>query len=244
MQEDSKEEREKTESALYFDGEDGTKWEAWEFKMMAHAGKKGHEEAFVTDYKLDPDASKWSPADKENSKLMKAAWSQLAFVVRGHAMRSVMDVKTKDPREAWEKLTKEFLPNEILDVKDLLDSFQKIKFGTNSKANPTNWIEALVRNNAQVTAINKKHQKDDFLLLTHVFAELPSEEYETYTSKHADGMELLSVIEVKKTAAAHWKRFIKTKDDEDTEKTGDVTRDILLAIAPTRRKMSTDSFAV
>jgi hypothetical protein len=175
---------------------------------------------------------------------MKAAWSQLAFVVRGHAMRSVMDVKTKDPREAWEKLTKEFLPNEILDVKDLLDSFQKIKFGTNSKANPTNWIEALVRNNAQVTAINKKHQKDDFLLLTHVFAELPSEEYETYTSKHADGMELLSVIEVKKTAAAHWKRFIKTKDDEDTEKTGDVTRDILLAIAPTRRKMSTDSFAV
>jgi hypothetical protein len=175
VQEDSKEETERTESALCFDGEDGTKWEAWEFKMMLHAGKNGHKEAFMTDCKLDADASKWSDEDKENSELMKAAWSQLAFVVRGHAVRSAMDAKSKDPREAWEKLTKEFLPNEILDAKDLLDAFQKIKFGVNSKANPTNWIEALVRNNAQVIAINKKHQKDDFLLLTHVFAELPAE---------------------------------------------------------------------
>jgi hypothetical protein len=222
MQEDSKEERERTESALCLDGEDGAKWEAWEFKMMAHAGKKGHEEAFVTDYKLDTDASEWSDEDKENSELMKAAWSQLAFLVRGHTMRSMMDVKSEDPREAWEKLTKEFLPNEILDVKDLLDPFQKIKFGMNSKANPTNWIKALVRNNAQATAINKKHQKDDFLLLTHVFAELPAEEHETCMSKHAINIELLSVIEAKKTAAAHQKRFIKSEDDEDAEKTGDV----------------------
>jgi hypothetical protein len=48
MQECSKEERERLESALCFDGEDSTKWEAWEFKVMACAGKKGHEEAFVT----------------------------------------------------------------------------------------------------------------------------------------------------------------------------------------------------
>jgi hypothetical protein len=37
--------------------EDGAKWEAWEFKMMACAGKKGHEEAFMTDCKLNTDAS-------------------------------------------------------------------------------------------------------------------------------------------------------------------------------------------
>jgi hypothetical protein len=57
MQEDSKEEKERTESVLCFDGEDGAKWEAWEFKMMACAGKKGHEEAFMTDCKLNTDAS-------------------------------------------------------------------------------------------------------------------------------------------------------------------------------------------
>jgi hypothetical protein len=190
--------------------------------MMARAGKKGHEEAFVTDYELDTDASEWSPADMENNKLMKAAWSQLAFVVCGHAVRSVMDVKSEDPREAWEKLTKEFLPNEILDVKDLLDAFQKIKFGANLKASPTKWIEALVRHNAPATAINKKHQKDDFLMLAHVFAELPADECETCMSKHANNMELMSVIEVKKTVRAHWKRFVKSKDDEDAEKTSDV----------------------
>jgi hypothetical protein len=54
---------------------------------------------------------------------MKAAWSQLAFVVRGHAVRSVMDTKSEDLREAWKKLTKEFSPNEMLDAKDLLDAF-------------------------------------------------------------------------------------------------------------------------
>jgi hypothetical protein len=43
-----------------------------------------------------------------------------------------------------------------------------------------------VQNNAQATAINKKHQKDDFLLLTHVLAELPAGEHETRTSKHTD----------------------------------------------------------
>jgi hypothetical protein len=56
MQDDSKEESDRTKRVLCFDGEDATKWEAWEFKMMmACAGKKGHEEAFVTDCKLSWD---------------------------------------------------------------------------------------------------------------------------------------------------------------------------------------------
>jgi hypothetical protein len=35
-------------------------------------------------------------------------------------------------------------------------------------------------------------------------------------------MELLTVIEAKKTAQPHWKRFVKKKDDEDAEKTEDI----------------------
>jgi hypothetical protein len=73
MQEDTKEESDRTKSALCFDGEDAAKWEAWEFKMMAHAGKKGHKEAFLTDYKLSLDTSKWSDEDKTNKKLTAAA---------------------------------------------------------------------------------------------------------------------------------------------------------------------------
>jgi hypothetical protein len=135
-----------------------------------------------------------------------------------------MDVKSKDPREAWTKLKKEFLHAKILDVKDLLDAFQKIKFGTNLKANPTKLIEAIERNDAQiVVAINKKYKKDDFLLLTHVFTEPPDEEHKTCTSKHADSIELLTVMEAKKTAKAHWKRFIRKKGNGDTGKTEDVS---------------------
>jgi hypothetical protein len=115
--------------------------------------------SFVTDYKLSADASKWSAEDKENKKLMKAAGSQLAFVVCGHTMRSSWTLRARI--------------QEKLDAKDLLDVFQKIKSGRNLKPNPTNWIEAIVRNNAQATAINKKHQKDD------IFAELPDEQCKT-----------------------------------------------------------------
>ena len=35
--------------ALHFDGEEYSKWDAWSFKMVAYAAKKGHEEAFTTD---------------------------------------------------------------------------------------------------------------------------------------------------------------------------------------------------
>ena len=43
----SDEKSDKVPSALYFDGEDETKWEAWSFKMLAYAQEKGHKEAFT-----------------------------------------------------------------------------------------------------------------------------------------------------------------------------------------------------
>jgi hypothetical protein len=48
----------KTTSSLYFNGEDDTKWEAWSFKMLACAAKKGYKSAFTTDLSAvaDPDA--------------------------------------------------------------------------------------------------------------------------------------------------------------------------------------------
>jgi hypothetical protein len=80
------------------------RWKDWEFKIMARAGKKGHKEAFVTDCKLSVDKDNCTEAEQEHEKLMTAAWSQLAFVVKGHALKNVMPVKSKDPREAWIKL--------------------------------------------------------------------------------------------------------------------------------------------
>ena len=98
--------------ALYFDGEDQTKWEAWSFKMLAYADKKGHEEFFTEEFKFGEDKKKWDEEEKANHVLKKAAWSQLALMVTGHALRSVMQVKTKDPKEAWTKLKDEFEPSE------------------------------------------------------------------------------------------------------------------------------------
>ena len=43
----SEDKDERDTKSLYFDGEDETKWEAWSFKMMAYAQKKGHAEAFT-----------------------------------------------------------------------------------------------------------------------------------------------------------------------------------------------------
>ncbi len=54
---------------LHFDGEDETKWDTWRFKMLAYAGKKGHKEAFLTDYKFGEDKEKWSDKEKANKPL-------------------------------------------------------------------------------------------------------------------------------------------------------------------------------
>jgi hypothetical protein len=66
----------------------------------------------------------------------------------------------------------------------------------------------------------QKVQKDDFLMITHVFASLPKEEHKMHTSKHADNIADLIIKAVKKTVRTHWKRFVK--GDQDAEKTEDV----------------------
>ena len=73
--------------------------------MIAYAAKKGHEDAFMTDYKLDMDPTTWTADDKANKVLMEAAWTQIALFVQGHALKSVMKVKSLDPKEAWDRLS-------------------------------------------------------------------------------------------------------------------------------------------
>jgi hypothetical protein len=74
------------------------------------------------------DESKWTDEEKDDKKLMTAAWLQLAcFTVRSDTLKSAMVVKSKDPREeALTKPTREFEPSKMLDMKDLLEDFHKI----------------------------------------------------------------------------------------------------------------------
>ena len=204
------------ENALYFDGEDGTKWDAWQFKMLAYAAKKGHEDAFTTAYKFGADESKWTTQDKANKVLMKAAWAQIAMFVHGHALKSVMKVKSKNPREAWERLEKEFAPKEILDVVNLHAEFQKMKLGS-VRDDPIEWIELLEENNEKVGEIEVKYLKDDFLMISHVFAGLPKSEYESYVVVQKEKMQKLTLKEMKVSIKAHWTHYIKQDSNEKTE---------------------------
>jgi hypothetical protein len=167
-------------SALHFDGEAATKWEVWLFKMLAYAAKKGHKAAFLTDYQLGADETKWTEAEKAKKVLMEAAWSQLALMVQGHAMNSIIAVKSEDPKEAcWDKLKEEYEPKEIIDVADLNIAFNKL-LPPSPTDNPTDWIKNLEKNNERVGKIEPNYLKDDFLMCTHVFSLLPKKEYESF----------------------------------------------------------------
>ena len=74
----------KTTSSLCFNGEDDTKWEAWSFKMLAHAAKKGYESAFVTDLSAVVDPANLTDEEKANKVAMEGAWAALALVVQKH----------------------------------------------------------------------------------------------------------------------------------------------------------------
>ena len=112
----SDDKNDKETRALYFDGEDETKWEAWSLKTLAYAQKKGHAEAFTKTFEFGSDESKWTEAEKAHKVKMQAAWSQLALCVLGHALKSVMRVKSMDPKEAWDRLREEYELAEITDV--------------------------------------------------------------------------------------------------------------------------------
>ena len=203
------------ENALYFDGEDATKWDAWNFKMLAYAAKKGHEDAFTTEYFVPEKEKDWTEENKAQKVLMKAAWAQIAMFVHGHALKSVMKVKSKNPREAWERLEKEFAPKEILDVVNLHAEFQKMRLGS-VRDDPIEWIELLEENNEKVGEIEVKYLKDDFLMISHVFAGLPKSEYESYVVVQKEKMQKLTLKEMKVSIKAHWTHYIK-QDDEKTE---------------------------
>ena len=201
--------------ALYFDGKDDSKWDAWAFKMLAYAAKKGHKQAFLKDYVFaSEDEEDWTEDEKSQKVLMEAAWSQLALMVQGHALKSVIKVRSENPKEAWDKLKAEFEPSEIEDVVDLNASFLKLKLDS-PKENPTEWIEKLEYNNERVGMIEERYLKDDFLLITHIFSLLPKEEYQSYITTEKKDIKNLSMVTMKKSVLAHWKQFIKSETKEE-----------------------------
>lgn len=207
-------EKEDYTKSLYFNGTDEAKWPTFSFKMLAYAAKKGWKKAFLEKYDY-PDARKdWDEDDEENYDLEVNAWSQLALAVDGHAMKRVMAVKSENPFEAWSKLMEEFEPTQITDVADLTMQFGTINLDLPSD-NPIDWIENLEKNNERVGAIEKKYFKDDFLMITHVFAKLPKESYKTYVTTEKKGLATLTMEEVKKSILAYWKQYIK--EDEKKE---------------------------
>jgi hypothetical protein len=51
-----------------------------------------------------------------------------------------------------------FEPNKVLDVKNLVEDFNKIQLGPKKK-DPTNWIKDVAIDNTQIGSVNKKHKK-------------------------------------------------------------------------------------
>jgi hypothetical protein len=112
-------EKEDYTKALYFNGEDESKWTIYEFKMLAFAAKKGWKAQFTEKYEHPESRADWDEVDEENYAQQVNAWSQLALSVDGHALKSVMKVKSEIPAEAWAKLKEEFEPTQITDVANL-----------------------------------------------------------------------------------------------------------------------------
>jgi hypothetical protein len=208
----SDEKSDKVHSGLSFDGEDKTKWESWNFKMLAYAQKRGYEAAYTTVLEFaSDDETKWTDAEKANKVLMKAAWSQLALCVLGHALKIVTRVKSKNPKEAWDRLKEEFKPAEIDNVVDLQRDIGELAF-PETKKNPVEWIEDLEAINERIGLIEDKYQKDDFLMIAYIFSLLPKTEYESYITSNKKEIQTMTIRVMKKSIAAHWKQFIKEND--------------------------------
>jgi hypothetical protein len=204
----------KTTSSLCFNGEDDAKWEAWSFKMLAHAAKKGHKSAFSTDLSVVANPEPLTDEEKANKVAVEGAWAALALVVQKHALKSVIKVRSENLHEAWQKLKDEFEPSQIVDVADLQIEFSNMTFDSH-ESNPIDWIEKLEANNERVGAIKSEHLKDDFLMIAHVFSQPPKDKHEAHVTSEKKDLANLKLKDMKKSISAHWKFFIK--DDEKSD---------------------------
>jgi hypothetical protein len=68
----------KTTSALWFNRKDGTEWEAWAFKMLAEAAKKGCKFVHLSDLSVAVNPNASTAAETANEVSMEDAWATLA----------------------------------------------------------------------------------------------------------------------------------------------------------------------
>jgi hypothetical protein len=184
--------------------------------MLAHAGKKGHKSAFLTDLSAVANPDALTVKEKANKVAMEGAWAALALVVQKHALKSVIKVRSENPCQAWHKLKDEFEPSQIVDVADLQIKFSNMTFDSH-ESNPIDWIEKLEANNEPVGAIKSEHLKDDFRMIAHIFSQLPKDKYEAHITSEKKDLVNLKLKDMKKSISAHWKLFIK-----DNEKSNEV----------------------
>jgi hypothetical protein len=145
----------KTTSALHFNGEDDNAWEAWSFKMLAHAAKKGCESAHLPDLRPAVNPDTLTIVESANEARTEGAWATFAFVVPGRALKSVVQVRFENACEAWQKLKDECEPSQIVDVADLQIKFSNTTFDS-LESNPIDWIEKLEANDERVEAVKSE----------------------------------------------------------------------------------------
>jgi hypothetical protein len=101
-----------------------------------------------------------------------------------------------------------------VDVADLQIEFSNMTFDSH-KSNPIDWIEKLEANNERVGAIKKRHLKDDFLMIAHIFSQLPKDEHEACITSEKKDLVNLKLKDMKKSISAHWKLCIKDNEKSD-----------------------------
>jgi hypothetical protein len=182
--------------------------------MLAHAAKKGCEPAFAADLSAVANPDGLTDEEKANKVAMEGAWAALALVVQKHALKSVIKVRSENPHEAWQKLKDEFEPSWIVDVVALQIEFSNMTFDSH-KSNPIDWIEKLEANNERVGAIKSECPKDDFLIIAHIFSQLPKDEHEAHITSEKKDLVNLKLKDMKKSISGHWKLFIKDEEKSD-----------------------------
>jgi hypothetical protein len=206
-----------TKLVTYKGGED--KWREWSIKTNAYASTRGWAGALTRDCEhADINPTALSEEQTAERVLNQKAWNHLVMVCQDSAFTVLTTATMSNAFEGWTALLDEYHKNDVDSLVDIESDFATCKLHSESE-DPSLWIGRLKIINERLAKIGPNYKKNEYNLISHIFANLPQKMYmDVITTMQVMGLQQYDLKKVSTELKEKWKRDIKTGDaGKDTE---------------------------
>ncbi len=189
------------------------KWREWSIKTNAYANTRGWEKALTQNCEhTEVLAADLTSEQEKDRELNLKAWNHLVMACQDSAFTALTTATMSNVYEGWSALLQEYHKNDIDSLVDIESDFTSCKMKTDME-DPSLWIGRLKIINERLAQVGAKYKKNDYNLISHIFANLPQKLYmDVATTLRVMGLQSYELKKVTNELKEKWKRDIKPQD--------------------------------